>query len=146
MIFAGLFGLDLLTLRFGRMGCGPYQLPRCCTFHRPLCQGHSLPELAGVVGAKIIHDQRHYQNFGNLPPYSTVAQDDRVTYNDVAPKVGLLWEPKKDVQAFFDVTRSLDVPDFGDLTQTQNNGPTSFVPLQAQNAWTVETGTRGRQD
>jgi iron complex outermembrane receptor protein len=103
-----------------------------------------LPELAAVAGAKVTHDERHYQNFGGLPPFSTVPQNNERTYDGIAPKVGLLWEPQKDLQAFFNVTKSLDVPDFTDLTQTQINGSTSFVPLQAQNGWTLELGTRGR--
>jgi iron complex outermembrane receptor protein len=37
------------------------------------------------------------------------------------------------------------VPDFSDLVQ-QNLANTTFVPLQAQRAWTVEAGTRGRID
>jgi iron complex outermembrane recepter protein len=48
------------------------------------------------------------------------------------------------VQAFANITRSTDVPDFSDLTQTQLGGITGFVPLQAQRAWTAEIGTRGR--
>jgi iron complex outermembrane receptor protein len=37
------------------------------------------------------------------------------------------------------------VPDFSDLVQTGFSG-TSFVPLQAQKAWTFEIGTRGVYD
>ncbi|MGE4048426.1 MAG: TonB-dependent receptor family protein [Acetobacteraceae bacterium] len=105
-----------------------------------------LPELAAVLGAKIFYAERQYTNFGNLPPFSTVYQNNNTSYSGVNPKVGLLWEPKKDIQAFVNVTRSQDVPDFSDLTQTQANGSTSFVPLQAQKAWTLEIGTRGRYD
>src|SRR5262249_44274893 len=91
-----------------------------------------LPELAAVVVATVIYEERQYTNYGGLPA-SPVPQDNERNYNGVAPKVGLLWEPKKDIQGFINVSKSLDVPDFGDLTQTQNNGSTSFVPLQAQN-------------
>ncbi|MEJ0019659.1 MAG: TonB-dependent receptor [Acetobacteraceae bacterium] len=105
-----------------------------------------LPELAAVAGVKLLHDERHYRNFGNQPPFSTVPQDNRRNYDGAAPKVGLLWEPRENLQAFVNLTRSLDVPDFTDLTQTQANGSTGFVPLQAQNAWTLELGTRGRHD
>jgi iron complex outermembrane recepter protein len=44
---------------------------------------------------------------------------------------------------FADLTRSQDVPDFTDLTQT-TPATTRFVPLAAQRAWTGEIGTRGR--
>jgi iron complex outermembrane receptor protein len=46
---------------------------------------------------------------------------------------------------FTNITRSQDVPDFTDLLQTSISR-TDFVPLQAQRAWTVEVGTRGRYD
>jgi iron complex outermembrane receptor protein len=56
----------------------------------------------------------------------------------------VLWEPKKNVQAFIDITRSADVPDFTDLSQTI--GMTQqFVPLAAQHGWTLELGTRGQR-
>ena len=105
-----------------------------------------LPELAAVIGAKMFHADRQYTNYAGLPPFSTTYQNNNATYDGVNPKVGLLWEPKKDIQAFINVTRSQDVPDFSDLTQTQFGGSTSFVPLQAQKAWTLEVGTRGRYD
>jgi iron complex outermembrane receptor protein len=54
-----------------------------------------------------------------------------------------LWEPKPNVQAFVNLSRSQDVPDFSDLNQTQANGTLGFVPLQPQRAWTAEIGTRG---
>ena len=56
----------------------------------------------------------------------------------------MLWQPRPEVQVFANITRSTDVPDFTDLTQTQLGGATRFVPLAAQRAWTVEIGTRGR--
>src|SRR3546814_21196973 len=57
----------------------------------------------------------------------------------------LLWELRKDVQAFIDVTRSQDVPDFSDLVQSGFSS-TNFVPLDAQKAWTLETVTRGKYE
>ena len=105
-----------------------------------------LPELAVVAGAKMFYTDMDYTNFGKLPPFSTAYQNNSVKYSGFNPKVGLLWEPKKDIQAFINVTGSQDVPDFSDLTQTQFNGSTTFVPLQAQKAWTLEIGTRGRYD
>ena len=61
------------------------------------------------------------------------------------PRVGVLWQPRPEVQAFANVTRSADVPDFTDLVQSTAVA-TGFVPLRAQRAWTVEVGTRGRFD
>ena len=101
-----------------------------------------LPEWAFMVGAKGFLDQRDYINEGGYaagPNYLSNGKN----YGGFNPKVGFLWEPVKNVQAFIDIAGSQDVPDFNDLTQVQNNGQTGFVPLAAQRAWTLELGTRG---
>lgn len=93
--------------------------------------------IAVMTGAKLFRDERDFDN-------RTINKADSKTYNGFNPKLGMLWLPKKDVQVFVDIARSQDVPDFGDLNQTF--GPvTGFVPLAAQKAWTLETGTRGKQ-
>lgn len=102
-----------------------------------------LPQLALVAGAKALHDVRRYVDKGGLPadpnPSSASA-----SYNGLNPKIGVLWQPRQGAQVFANLTRSRDVPDFTDLTQTI--GATSrFVPLASQRAWTAEAGTRGRQ-
>ncbi|TXI11744.1 MAG: TonB-dependent receptor [Rhizobium sp.] len=98
------------------------------------------PTFALMTGAKFFRDERNYEN------HSSGKEDDKA-YQGVNPKVGVLWLPKKDVQVFADIARSQDVPDFGDLNQTQPNNPgVVFVPLEAQKAWTLETGTRGKLD
>lgn len=103
-----------------------------------------LPTLGLMVGAKAFRDVRQYIDYGGLagdPNYRSTS----AAYSGVNPKIGLLWELSKDVQAFVDVTRSADVPDFTDLSQTF--GATSrFVPLASQHAWTIEAGTRGKLD
>jgi iron complex outermembrane receptor protein len=105
-----------------------------------------LPELALMTGGKGLIDQRDYIDEGGGLSASRGYTSISKTYSGFNPKVGLIWEPKKDIQAFVDVTRSMDVPDFTDLVQTQVNGASGFVPLQAQRAWTVEVGTRGTYD
>lgn len=101
-----------------------------------------LPQVALVAGAKVFRNERDYEDFGRgLSRGALLASR---TYDGFNPKVGLLWQPRPEVQLFTNVTRSADVPDFTDLAQTQANGATGFVPLRAQRAWTVEAGTRGR--
>lgn len=103
-----------------------------------------LPTVALMTGLKAQRDVRQYVDYGGLaadPTYKSASQ----TYSGVNPKLGLLWQPDKTTQAFVDITRSQDVPDFGDLTQTFAN-TTRFTPLQSQRAWTVEVGTRGSRD
>ncbi|HYE40392.1 MAG TPA: TonB-dependent receptor, partial [Ramlibacter sp.] len=98
-----------------------------------------LPTVAVMAGAKALRNERAFTN--KWAPGRNAQQ----TYEGVNPKVGVLWEPHPDVQVFADVTRSLDVPDFSDLNQTQAGGRPGFVPLQAQRAWTAELGTRGQK-
>ncbi|WP_084663284.1 TonB-dependent receptor family protein [Pandoraea faecigallinarum] len=103
-----------------------------------------LPTLGLMVGAKAYRDVRQYIDYGGVPGDLNY-RSTSAAYSGVNPKIGLLWEPRKDVQAFIDVTRSADVPDFTDLSQTF--GATSrFVPLASQHAWTIEAGTRGKLD
>ncbi|HTR08573.1 MAG TPA: TonB-dependent receptor [Paraburkholderia sp.] len=103
-----------------------------------------LPTFAVMAGFKALRDVRKYVDHGGLaadPTYKSTSE----TFNGVNPKLGLLWQPNKEIQAFIDITRSQDVPDFGDLTQTFST-TTSFTPLASQHAWTLELGTRGTRD
>lgn len=100
-----------------------------------------LPELAVMTGVKVLRNVRDYQDKGGLTLNPTAKSDDK-TYTGVNPKIGLLWQPLEAVQLFADLTRSQDVPDFGDLNQTIGT-TTAFVPLASQKAWTAEIGSRG---
>jgi iron complex outermembrane receptor protein len=62
-------------------------------------------------------------------------------YDWVAPRVGLLWEDSHGVQVFANVTKSVEPPNFGSMSPTN----VGFTPVQAQEAWTAEVGTRGRK-
>ena len=103
-----------------------------------------LPDVALMTGAKLFSANRTYSDKGGLPGNLSAKFANR-TYEGVNPKIGLLWQPLPDLQVFGDLTRSRDVPDFSDLVQS-NAANTTFVPLQAQRAWTVEAGARGRID
>ncbi|MFZ4411114.1 MAG: TonB-dependent receptor family protein, partial [Paracraurococcus sp.] len=98
-----------------------------------------LPEVALVAGAKALRNERDYENRLNGQQFSR-------TYDGFNPKIGVLWQPRPEVQVFTNLTRSQDVPDFSDQLQTGPNGRPLWVPLEAQRAWTVELGTRGRFD
>lgn len=103
-----------------------------------------LPTVALMAGAKAYRNRREYTDYGGLPANPT-AKSDGATFSGVNPKFGVLWEPKPDIQAFIDITRSADVPDFTDLSQTIG-ATQQFVPLAAQHGWTLELGTRGKWD
>ncbi len=93
-----------------------------------------VPQVALVAGAKAFVSERRFIDNGPVPGgLANTAKDVSKTYTGINPKVGILWEPRKDVQVFANVTRSTDVPDFSDLSQTI--GTTSnFVALEAQKA------------
>lgn len=101
-------------------------------------------DVALMTGAKALRNERRYKDFGGLPA-NPLAKADSAVYDGFNPKLGLLWTPKPDIQVFADITRSLDTPDFTDLTQT-TAATTRFVPLSAQKAWTAEIGSRGRTE
>ena len=103
-----------------------------------------LPDWALVAGAKVFRNERDYEDKGRGLASSRGAVSLGQTYDGFVPRVGVLWRPRPEVQAFANITRSTDVPDFSDLTQAQLGGATGFVPLAAQRAWTLEAGTRGR--
>lgn len=95
-----------------------------------------LPEVALMIGGKSLAHRRELVN--RLVP----AKSGDKTFYGLDPKLGVLWQATAQVQAFADVTRSRDVPDFTDMAQTNTAGP-SFVPLKAQTATTYEVGSRG---
>jgi len=105
-----------------------------------------LPTVALVAGGKLLRDERNYRDLGGGLASSRGAVSLGRSYDGFNPRIGVLYQPRATIQVYGNITRSQDVPDFSDLTQTQANGATGFVPLQAQRAWTGEIGTRGRLD
>ena len=61
------------------------------------------------------------------------------SFDQFSPRLGLLWEPREDLLFYANVSRSHELPGFIELAQVA-----SFVPLDAQHAWTAEAGGRGR--
>ncbi|MFT3801508.1 MAG: TonB-dependent receptor [Burkholderiaceae bacterium] len=104
------------------------------------------PDVALTVGAHAWRQTRRYVDRGGLAA-NPVAKDDEARFDGVDPRIGLLWRPAastpRGIQVFANLTRSSDVPDFSDLTQTMA-GTQRFVPLVPQKAWTLELGSRGQ--
>ncbi|MBK8198695.1 MAG: TonB-dependent receptor [Acidobacteria bacterium] len=59
-------------------------------------------------------------------------------FEEVSPKFGLLYEAAPDIQFYANYSRSAEFPGFGEVAQVA-----SFVPVDAQTAWTAEVGSRG---
>ena len=67
-----------------------------------------------------------------------VAARGSATFNQFSPRFGVLWEPADKIHVYANVSRSHELPGFIELAQVA-----SFVPLDAQHAWTAEIGARG---
>lgn len=82
--------------------------------------------------------------------YARRSQDDRFladgdatgskSFSLASPKFGVLWDIDPTWQAFANISRSVEVPSYG-----ENNFATNTL-AKAQKAWTYELGTRGRRD
>ncbi len=69
------------------------------------------------------------------------ANSDSLDDDWFAPRIGLLWEGESGVQVYANITNSVEPPHYGALVQAPYPG---FVPVEPQEAWTGEIGTRGR--
>jgi iron complex outermembrane receptor protein len=93
------------------------------------------PDLALSLGAQIAYSTRDYDNILNP------ALSDTNNYFAFNPKVGALWDFAPGQQLFANASRSQEAPTYSELVQT---GVAGFVSLEAQKAWTLELGTRGK--
>jgi iron complex outermembrane receptor protein len=91
--------------------------------------------LALVAGGSFGRATRDYEDRLNA------ANNDDATFEWFAPRVGLIWESESGAQIYANVTRSVEPPHYGALVQAPFPG---FTPVQPQEAWTGEIGTRGR--
>lgn len=92
--------------------------------------------LALVAGGSFGQATRDYADRLNA------ANDDGVDYEWFSPRLGLLWEAEDGAQVYANVTRSVEPPTYGALVQAPLTG---FTPVDVQDAWTAEIGTRGRR-
>ena len=63
------------------------------------------------------------------------------TFTSFNPKVGVLWQPRQDLQIFGNFSRASEPPTFSELNPSANPG---FANLKPQKSWTAEIGTRGK--
>ncbi len=89
-----------------------------------------------VAGGSYGRAERDFESF---PPSATVVQDSE-TYDWLSPRLGFIWQSADDRQVYGNITRSVEPPTFGALAPTVGG----FQPLEEQDGWTAEIGTRGR--
>ena len=63
----------------------------------------------------------------------------KASFDQLSPRFGVIWEPRSGLEFYANYSRSHELPGFIELAQVA-----SFVPLEAQHAWTAEIGTRGK--
>jgi iron complex outermembrane recepter protein len=97
-------------------------------------------QVALVVGGAWGQAERDFQRFALPGVAGTFNQTLGKNYDWFAPRLGLLWEDPSGAQAYVNVTRSVEPPNFGSLSPVA----TGFAPIEAQEAWTWESGVRGR--
>ena len=99
--------------------------------------------LAVVAGGAFGRAERDYQSYA-LPPVPGVAASFNLatgkTWDWFAPRIGLLWQSESGAQAYANITRSIEPPNFSALSPTAQG----FQALVPQEAVTYEVGTRGR--
>ena len=104
-----------------------------------------LPNVAAVAGTQFLHATR--QRIDRF--LWDGDQSGQTDFNLWSPKFGLLWDIAPGAQVFANISRSAEVPSFGEsvapnpVTPTLPNIP--FTDIQAQRATTYEIGTRGRR-
>jgi iron complex outermembrane receptor protein len=97
-------------------------------------------QLAIVAGGTWGWANRDYQSFAIPGVAGAFDLKAGKTYDWFAPRLGLLWEDAAGAQVFANLTKSVEPPNFGSMSPTG----TGFAPVEAQEAWTLEAGTRGR--
>jgi len=96
-----------------------------------------LPNVAFVAGTQFLHAVRdredRFLTNGN--------QSGRRTFDILSPKIGLLWDVDPAWQVFGNISRSAEVPSFGE----NSFATVALSNIRAQTATTYEIGTRGRR-
>lgn len=97
-----------------------------------------LPNVAAIAGTQFLYASRNRQDRF----LSNGDQSGSTEFNLWSPKAGLLWNIDPTWQAFANISRSAEVPSFGE----SSNGPgIPFIPftsIRPQTATTYEIGTR----
>lgn len=104
-----------------------------------------LPNVAFVAGTQYlfaVRDQKvNFSLNGDV--------DGRSTFSLWSPKTGILWEVDPTWQVFGNISRSAEVPSFGESVAPSFQNPTyptiPFFDIKAQTATTYEIGTRGKR-
>ena len=96
-----------------------------------------LPNVAVIAGTQFIHATRNRQDRF----LSNGNQSGATEFNLWSPRAGLLWDIDPTWQAFANVSRSAEIPSFGE----NSFATVALSSVRPQRATTYEIGTRGRR-
>ncbi|MES2751892.1 MAG: TonB-dependent receptor, partial [Pseudomonadota bacterium] len=97
-----------------------------------------LPNVAAIGGTQFLYATRDRQaRFGST--------SGSTEFNLWSPKGGLLWDIDPTWQAFANISRSAEVPSFGESSAGPGIPFIPFTSIRPQRATTYEIGTRGRR-
>lgn len=105
-------------------------------------QHYLTKKLSILAGAQLSYVERHYSD--RLDPPADGDQSNTEDYWALNPKLGLLYEWNDRSQTYLNVSRSFQPPSFDESLSTAPDGDELFNRLRAQNAITLEAGTRGK--
>jgi iron complex outermembrane receptor protein len=100
-----------------------------------------LPTVAVVGGTQFLYATRNRRDRF----LSDGDQSGSTEFNLWSPKGGLLWNIDPSWQAYANVSRSAEVPSFGESVAGPGNPVIPFTSIQPQRATTYEIGTRGKR-
>lgn len=100
------------------------------------------PTVGVVTAIQYLHARRKQDDRFTTEIDANPDDSGRKSFSLASPKVGLLWDFAPGMTAFANVSRSVEVPSYGE-NSFANPGATLAKP---QKAWTGEIGTRGRQE
>lgn len=100
-----------------------------------------LPTVAAVAGTQFLYATRNRQD----RLVAVGGSSGSTEFNLWSPKAGLLWDIDPTWQAYANVSRSAEVPSFGESVSGTGNPVIPFTSIRPQRATTYEIGTRGRR-
>lgn len=100
-----------------------------------------LPTVAAVGGTQFLYATRNRQDRF----FSDGDQSGTTEFNLWSPKGGLLWNIDPTWQAYANVSRSAEVPSFGESASGPGIPTIPFTSIRPQTATTYEIGTRGKR-
>ena len=97
-----------------------------------------LPNVAAIAGTQFLYATRNRQDrfLGNGD------QSGATEFNLWSPKAGLLWNIDPTWQAYANISRSAEVPSFGESANVPGVAVIPFTSIRPQTATTYEIGTR----